>query len=659
MAKPPLWYQSGGFAAALLNRRVSVRAAVERLHYAIAAAIFLIALTVFILTLAPSVAFIDSGLLTVAAWSGGNAHPPGFPLYLLLTKLIMLLPLRSIAWRANLASALFAAGACAMVALATAEALLYAPAVPGKKKKSAVAPPSSLKVALGMAIAGLLLLFGRTLWGYATIAEVYALNTFLLAAILWMVLRWRRTRAARDLYIAAAVSGLALGVHHVTVGITLIAVAVFVLKTGKFSREVRVAIVIAFVAGIAVYAYLPIAASHEAALNWGDPSNAKQIWQHVSAAQFRSFMKTSAGSSQLGVIARLIGREFGPPRFPGIAILAVIGLFAMLRRDRALLLLALLTIGGCCAWMLVYPIQNDRDAYLLPAFLVIAVATAYGAATLAGRKPALMAAFLALPAIATIMHWPYRDRSEWRVPQRYVENAFRPIRENALLITSAEQLYTPLFYLQEVERVRPDIRTLNWELLMRWWYIDTMERKYPSVFDPARGELNAFRPSLAMFRDNPEAYNVPSIRQQTNDRYDRLILAIIRGQIAQGVNVYLTHELAFSRQTVNQSFVRQLASEWNLVPVGIAVAVLPRGFSHLNAGFPMNLEGLVPPAMRYEDDDIVNLEVIPAYRDALLFRARHLAFAARDREAAQRDYRQALALDPDNEAIQNELRAFR
>ena len=634
-------------------------AAVQRIHYAVAAAIFLVALCVFILTLAPSVAFIDSGSLTVAAWSGGVAHPPGFPLYLMLTKLVMLLPVGSIAWRANLASALFAAAACAMTALVAAEAILQ---VPKKRKKDGGRPArqaGETPAVLAMILAGSLMIFGRTLWGYATVAEVYALNAFLIATIIWLMLRWRRTDASRDLYIAAALFGLALGVHHATVGVTFVGIAAFVVATAGIrflgSRQVLIAAVISIVALAAVYSYLPIAAARKPVLNWGDPSTIAQFRQHVTAAQFWSFMKNPR-SSQVEAIATLIAREFG--RFFLVPLLAIIGWFAMWKRDRALALLTLFAIAACCAWMLIYPVQQDHDAYLLPAFIMLAVAAAYGAASIAGRNVVVMAAFLALPIIAAVLHWPYRDRSDWRLPRQYVDNALRPIEQNALLITSEEQLYMPLFYYQEVEQLRGDVRTLNWELLMRVWYVEQMQRKYPVLFDSVSAELDAFRPHLVALRDNLKAYQSnSSVRQVTNDRYDDLILAIIRAQIARGAHVYLTHELAFSRQEMNRSFVQRLVSEWDVVPVGIAAAILPKGSARPRANTPIDLAGLVPPAMKYEADDPVSLFVIPSYRDALLFRARHLAFAAGDLEAAASDYRQALALDPGNERIRMEQRA--
>ena len=83
--------------------------------------VFVVALAVYLFTMAPTVALIDSGELTDAAWSLGNAHPPGFPLFVLVTHFFTMLPIRSVAWRANVASAFFSAAAAAFATLAAFE----------------------------------------------------------------------------------------------------------------------------------------------------------------------------------------------------------------------------------------------------------------------------------------------------------------------------------------------------------------------------------------------------------------------------------------------------------------------------------------------------------------------------------------------------------
>src|SRR5205823_3832696 len=147
--------------------------------------------------------------LTTAACSFGNAHAPGFPLYLLVTHAAMLIPIGFVAVRANAASAFFAALAAAMVGLIASEVVV------ALRRKKEPAPAAAMLTLVG----GLLFAFSRTMWAYATIAEVYALNATLLAGVFLCVLIWRRTRDDRLLYAAALLFGLGLAVHHVTIGL--------------------------------------------------------------------------------------------------------------------------------------------------------------------------------------------------------------------------------------------------------------------------------------------------------------------------------------------------------------------------------------------------------------------------------------------------------
>jgi len=73
---------------------------------------FLAAFVVYLFTLCPTVWVGDSGELTAAAWTLGIPHPTGYPLWLLLVKgFATLVPIGGVALRANLFSALCAAGA--------------------------------------------------------------------------------------------------------------------------------------------------------------------------------------------------------------------------------------------------------------------------------------------------------------------------------------------------------------------------------------------------------------------------------------------------------------------------------------------------------------------------------------------------------------------
>src|SRR3982750_4317989 len=85
-----------------------------------AAGVLLVSLSLYIWTLAPTVTLVDSGELIVAARFLGVAHPPGFPLYVLLAHLATLVPFGNVALRVNFASALFGAASAAMLTLVVA-----------------------------------------------------------------------------------------------------------------------------------------------------------------------------------------------------------------------------------------------------------------------------------------------------------------------------------------------------------------------------------------------------------------------------------------------------------------------------------------------------------------------------------------------------------
>ena len=99
----------------------------------------------------------------------GTAHPPGYPLYVLLSHFFVKLPIRTIAYRANLFSAMMAAVACA---------LGYAIA-----RQLGAARWSAVCASLGLAT-------GASFWRNALIAEVYSLAAVMVALTIALLLRW-------------------------------------------------------------------------------------------------------------------------------------------------------------------------------------------------------------------------------------------------------------------------------------------------------------------------------------------------------------------------------------------------------------------------------------------------------------------------------------
>jgi hypothetical protein len=183
----------------------------------------------------------------------------------------------------------------------------------------------------------------------------------------------------RELYIAAFLFGLAMGVHHVTVLFFLPSLAALVLATAKprffISRNLLFAALIAIV-GLSIYAYLPLAASRSPLINWGEPRTMDAVWQHMLGKQYQMLFRFD--TARLADHLWFLVREWGAFGLPAVLALAIAGLIDRSRRDRAVVAFLLVATGIDILYISLYFIADDRDAYYLPTFISLTIAVACG-----------------------------------------------------------------------------------------------------------------------------------------------------------------------------------------------------------------------------------------------------------------------------------------
>lgn len=95
---------------------------------------------------------------------------------------------------------------------------------------------------------------------------------------------------------------------------------------------------------------------------------------------------------------------------------------------------------------------------------------------LAGYVAALVCV-LAVPVIMGFQEWDDHDRSKKRLAPDLAKNYLESCAPNAILFTFGDNDTYPLWYAQEVEGVRPDIRVINYSLLGIDWYINELRYK--------------------------------------------------------------------------------------------------------------------------------------------------------------------------------------
>jgi hypothetical protein len=84
---------------------------------------------------------------------------------------------------------------------------------------------------------------------------------------------------------------------------------------------------------------------------------------------------------------------------------------------------------------------------------------------------------LAAPVIMGAQGWDDHDRSDKMSAHDIAKNYLESCAPNAILFTYGDNDTYPLWYIQEVEKVRPDVRLVNLSLFDAEWYINGMKRK--------------------------------------------------------------------------------------------------------------------------------------------------------------------------------------
>jgi tetratricopeptide (TPR) repeat protein len=312
--------------------------------------VFAVTLGLYLITLPRSLLPGDSGELIVASYTLSIAHPPGFPLYLMLGKIFSsLFAFGSIAYRYNLFSAIVASATAGLVFLILMEV--------------GVGRLLGLAVALGLATLG-------AYWLQATTGDVYSLNGLLTALLLYVALLGKRY-GERSLLLVSFIGGLAIS-HHLTLVYGL-ASALVILVLGVDTRPRAKTIILSIFLlclGLSIWLYIPIRSNLKPPLTWGDTHTLSGFMAHITAQSYRWRLRTFAFEQRVVDSLRyfkvLAGASGGL-----LVVLACLGVVLNAKRIRLISGFILLAI----LYGFHYVIYNipDIESHIFPALLSTAV----------------------------------------------------------------------------------------------------------------------------------------------------------------------------------------------------------------------------------------------------------------------------------------------
>jgi tetratricopeptide (TPR) repeat protein len=182
----------------------------ERTNRIIGWALGAFALIMYLMTTAPVVAFWDNGEFIAVGYTLGVGHPPGSPVYTLISRLFSILPFPNVAQAVNFLSILAASLSLSFLYLGIA-----------KMARRWEGPVKSFQDGLPTYVAGvsacIFAAFSFSFWENALEAEVYATNMLVMTSSLWLIMRWSEEREeprdSRYLYLLMYLLALGIGIH--------------------------------------------------------------------------------------------------------------------------------------------------------------------------------------------------------------------------------------------------------------------------------------------------------------------------------------------------------------------------------------------------------------------------------------------------------------
>ena len=173
-------------------------------------------------------------------------------------------------------------------------------------------------------------------------------------------------------------------------------------------------------------------------------------------------------------------------------LLGLLGLFFQYSRDKRGCWLTFLMFFMTGIAIVIYlnqpPFQvRERDYayagsfYFFSVWIGLAVAAVYSWIEDRVQKKEIAVAaavtvlFLGVPVLMAAENWDDHDRSNRYTAVEMAKNYLNSVGPNGILVTHGDNDTFPLWYAQEVENVRPDVRIANTSLLGTDWHIDQMK----------------------------------------------------------------------------------------------------------------------------------------------------------------------------------------
>lgn len=460
----------------------------DRRGYVHALALLVPMLALYLWLAPPFIVDGDNAEFSTLSAEGGMAHPPGYPAYVMYLRALSWLP-GSAAHSAALATALLGVAA-AMVLWAACRAW--------------GARPMAASIAVAVFAAGPIVM------RLHTAAEVFAMNHLVVALVLWLAATNGPLRGARRAFVLGLVGGIGMANQHTCVLVAPLGIlgAVRGVRESDRMALVTVGLSLAGLAlGLAAYGYAFVAP--DSLVSWGQPDSPAKLFAHFTRADYGGVGAFSPVEGKIDPVANLaalvhsLGRSWlWVLALVGIAMLGVRSVRATDGETRwawRFLAASFLFAGPILvARFNVEPVGiglNICQRFHLMSLLLLVIPVALGIDAIFDRARTKVAtpmfdrlgvqvALAAAIFVGTAgLSLGYVRATHSPAVEQGVLNFLRSMPENAVVLTTADDMYFGSTYAQLTLGVRRDVVIVSWPMTVLPWYRERLAKRGVAI-DP-------------------------------------------------------------------------------------------------------------------------------------------------------------------------------
>lgn len=465
-------------------------------------------------TLAQGLYWGDGIEITAASSLLAPLHPTGYPLQAILRKVFYMLPFGTIAFRSNLLN-MFAGALSAAVFYIVLKQIIKL--LSTKPEQDFYDMGQSLSTAVFALFGAFMFASSKLIWYNSITTEVYILHAFFILVLIKIGLDIIADGAAdgaggatRKMLLFSFILGLSFTNHLMTLALILPAIYLFVFEIKKNSPKAAFLKIflslIFFMLGLSLYIFLPVRASANPPLNWGDPSTLNNFLWVVSGGEFKIYrffkyapevpftLATYPGFfiERIMLFVKSLADEWitlsgkSAPLFSfaiaGIFVFfSIVGFIHGARKNRRAFVFILAAMPVAFFFLFTYNILDIEPYFLsvFPMILLFMLVAIYKYARRVGERIAEGREFLFFVFLSILGVMIFSGRSNTMrldndgTVEAFAVRALYALEFDSLLLAQGDNDIYPFWYFQNVENYRKDIAVVGTNFLRCGWY-----RKY-------------------------------------------------------------------------------------------------------------------------------------------------------------------------------------